>query len=87
VALDKRQRVLFNLSPHQLRQLGDVRRDPADFVACQELRRGTSAGFILAMDISERLPIAVSDDEAISSTDQGGGKRRSAVKPLTRDSN
>jgi hypothetical protein len=25
VALDKRQRALFNLSPHQLRQLGDVR--------------------------------------------------------------
>ena len=49
-------------------------------VTGQHLARGTATGVVLAIDESQRLPVRVAHDEtrAVSSTDQGGGKRRAA---------
>jgi hypothetical protein len=34
------------------------------FIACEQSGSGTSAGLILIVDVAERLPIGVADDEA-----------------------
>jgi len=41
------------------------------------VRRRAPSRFLLEIDVGERLPVGVADDEAgvRSSTDQGGGKR------------
>jgi len=52
------------LLPQQLRQLGEVRRHATGLVACQQVRRRTSARLILEVEIAERLPAGVLDDEA-----------------------
>ena len=57
----------------------EVDRHAAHLVLGQEVGGSTAAGLLLKIEIAERLPVLVTDDEAasvISSTVQGGGKRR-----------
>ncbi len=51
--------------PQQLRQLGEVRRDPPRLVAREQLSRRSSARLVLEIDVGERLPASVAHDEAI----------------------
>jgi hypothetical protein len=48
----------------QLRQLGKVGRNPARFVAGQEIARCTPAGLLLEIDVGKRLAAVVADNEA-----------------------
>jgi len=48
----------------QLRQLGEVHRHPPRLVLGEQLGRWSSAGLLLEIEIAERLPGAVADDEA-----------------------
>jgi hypothetical protein len=65
------------LSPEQLRQLGDVRRDPPRLIAGQQLRRRSPAGLILEIDVGERLAGVVLHDEAgVRFLDDPRGGRR-----------
>ena len=41
----------------QLRQLGDIRRDASGFVSGEQMRRRSSAGFVIEIDVGQRLPI------------------------------
>ena len=45
-------------------QLGDVGGDPPRLFARQQVRRRAPSRLILAIDMGDRLPIAVADDEA-----------------------
>ena len=49
---------------HQLRQLRHVDRDPAGFVAREKIGSGASARFILIIDVTERSPVGIADNEA-----------------------
>jgi hypothetical protein len=62
--------LLINLFAQQLRQLGDIRRDPPRLVAGQELGRGAPTGLILEIDMRERLPVVIGRRQKV---------RRSAV--------
>ena len=61
----------------QPRQLGKVRRNPARLISAERLGRCWLPR-ILVIDMRERLPSAVLDDEAseVIFNDPGGGKRR-----------
>jgi hypothetical protein len=49
---------------HQLWQLSDVEGNAPSFVARQQSGGSASAGFVLIIDVVERLPISIADDEA-----------------------
>ena len=51
-------------SAHQLRQLGDIRRDPSRLVFCEQLGRRSPARLILEIDISQLLFGALDHDKA-----------------------
>ena len=48
----------------QLRQLGDVHGDAPRFIAGEQLRGRAPTGLLLEIDVGERLPVGVADDEA-----------------------
>jgi hypothetical protein len=48
----------------QLRQLGDVGGDAPRLVLSEQLGRGASSRLLLEIDVGERLPVGVADDEA-----------------------
>jgi hypothetical protein len=48
----------------QLRQLGDIGCDPPGLVAGEQMRRRPPSRLLLAIDVSERLPVGVADNEA-----------------------
>ena len=48
----------------RLRQLGDVGCDPPGLVASEEVRRRAASRLLLEIDVGERLPVGVADDEA-----------------------
>ena len=48
----------------KLRQLGDVGRDPPRLVRVSRMRRRAPAGLLLEIDVGERVPVVVPDDEA-----------------------
>ena len=48
---------------HQLRQLG-VDRNAPSFIARQQSSGSASAGFILIIDVADRLPVSIAHDEA-----------------------
>jgi hypothetical protein len=53
-------------NPHSGRaiaELGDAGGDPPGLVAGGQLGRRASSRFILAIDVGERLPVGVADDE------------------------
>ena len=64
----------------QFRQLGDIDRDAPGLVLGQQIRRHTSARFILEIDICQRVAVVILDDEAgivrLFDAVHGGGKRR-----------
>jgi hypothetical protein len=47
---------------HQLWQLSDVEGNAPSFVARQQSGGSASAGFILIIDVAERLPISITDE-------------------------
>jgi hypothetical protein len=49
----------------QPRQLGDVGGDPPRFVTRHQVRRRAPAGFVLEIDVGQRVPVGVADDEAV----------------------
>jgi hypothetical protein len=53
------------LPPQQLRQLGEVRRHAAGVVLGQPVGGGAPLRFIVKIEITERLPVGVADDEAL----------------------
>jgi hypothetical protein len=64
--------------PQQLRQLGDVGRNPPRLVAGEQLARGAPTGLILTIDEGQRLLVGVAHDE----TGRGffdGPRRREAA--------
>ena len=50
----------------QLRQLGDIRRDPPRLISGEQFRRRATARFILEIDVSQFLPDAVGHENIIS---------------------
>jgi hypothetical protein len=67
----------------QLRQLGDVGGNAPGLVAGEEMRRRPPSRLLLAIDVSERLPVGVADDKAgvgFHTAIQGGGKRSAAER-------
>ena len=48
---------------HQLRQLGDVGGDPPGLLAGEQLGRCPPSRLILEIDVGERLPVVVADNE------------------------
>jgi hypothetical protein len=47
----------------QLRQLGDIGGDAPRFVAGQQLRGRSTAWLVLEVDVRQRLPVVITDDE------------------------
>jgi len=62
----------------KLRQLSDVRRNPPRFVFAEQLGCGAPSRLIFVIDVRERLPCAVLDDEA-SEVVFSGPRRREAA--------
>ena len=62
----------------QLRQLGDVDGDAPGLVAGEEMRRRAPAPLLLEIDVGERLPVGVADDEAGVGFLDGPGRREVA---------
>jgi len=52
-------------SAHQLRQLGDIHRNPPRLIARHEVRRQAPPGFVLEMDVGERVVVGIADNVAI----------------------
>ena len=50
--------------PQQLRQLGDVGGDAPGLVAGEQMSRRAPSRLLLEVDVGERLPVGVADDEA-----------------------
>ena len=48
---------------NMLRQLGEVRRHPPRLVAGQQLSRPASPRLVLEIEVAERLPVVIADDE------------------------
>jgi hypothetical protein len=59
----------------QLRQLGDVGGDAPGLVAGEEVRRRATPRLLLEIDVGERLPVGVADDEARVGFLDGPGRR------------
>ena len=59
-----RTRGLPCCSVQQLRQFGEVRRHPPRFVPGEQINRRALTWLVLEIEIAERLPRAVADDEA-----------------------
>ena len=59
------------------RNLRDVRRDPARVVTSEQFGGGPSAGFLLEINVCQRLSVVVATMKhaSVSSAVQGGGKR------------
>jgi hypothetical protein len=68
-------------SAQQLRQLGDVGGDAPDLVAGEQLIDRAAVRLVIMVEIAERLTAGVADvkQASVSSTDQGGGKRRTSA--------
>jgi hypothetical protein len=63
--LDGLERLLRLRAPaQQVRQLGDVRCNPAGLITCVQLGRRSPTLLLLEVDIGERLSIFVADNEA-----------------------
>ena len=64
----------------QLRQLGDVRGDAPGLVAGEQLGRRTSSRLLLLeIEVGQRLPVGVADDEAGVGLLDGPGRREAAL--------
>jgi hypothetical protein len=63
----------------QLRQLGDVRGDAPGLVAGEQLGRRPPCRLLLEIDVGERLPVGVADDEAGVGLLDGPGRREAAL--------
>jgi hypothetical protein len=63
----RRDRTSFASAPllQQLRQLGDVGGDAPGFVAGEEVRRRATTRLLLEIDVGERLPVGVADDDGL----------------------
>jgi hypothetical protein len=72
------KRALRLSPPQQLWQLGEVRRHPPGLVAGEEVRRRATAGLVLEVDVGERLPVGIADDEAGVGFLSGPGRREAA---------
>ena len=59
---DGKRKYLF--APQQIRQLGDVHRDPPRFVTGHQMRRRAPSRLILKVDVGERVAVDVADDVA-----------------------
>ncbi len=70
----------LNGLPQQLRQLGDVGRDPPRLVAGEQFGRRPPSRFILAIDESKCLLVAVADDEARRGFLDGPGRPEAALR-------
>jgi hypothetical protein len=64
--------------PQHIRQLCNVDRDPPRLVACEPVHYITAALFVLEIDVRERLPIGVTDAEALGGLVDGPGRREAA---------
>jgi hypothetical protein len=64
----------------QLRQLGDVGGDAPGFVAGEEVRRCATAGLVLEIDVGERLPVVIADDDAGVGLLGRPGRRAAAIR-------
>jgi hypothetical protein len=62
----------------QLRRLGDVGGDALGLVAGEQLGRRSPSRLILEIDVRERLPVGVADDEAGVGLLDGPGRREAA---------
>jgi hypothetical protein len=69
------------LRTQQLRQLVDVRSDPPGPVAGKQLGRLAPSRLILEIDIGQRLPVGVADDEAGVGFLDGLGRRLALKAP------
>jgi hypothetical protein len=70
------------LLPQQLRQLGEVNREPPRLVLGEQIGGFAPADLLLEIEIAEPLPVLVADNNQASlcsSIVQGGGKRRGVV--------
>ena len=67
-----------SLLPQQLSQLGKVHRHPPGPVAGKQLGRRAPSRLILEIDIGQRLPVVVADDEAGVRPLDGPGRREAA---------
>ena len=63
------------------KQLGGVRGDPPGLVAGEELGRRAPARLLLEIDVGERLPVAIANDEAGVGLLDGPGRREAARRP------
>ena len=63
----------------QVRQLHYVRSDPPSLIAREQVRRRSAAGLIFEIDVGERLPVGVADDEAGVGLLDGPGRREAAL--------
>jgi hypothetical protein len=64
----------------QLRQLGDVGRDPPRLIERHQLGRRSPAGFLLVIDEGELLAVGVLDDEVRWPFLDGPGRRETALR-------
>jgi hypothetical protein len=58
----------------QVWQLGNVQRDAPRLVAGEQMRRRAPSRLVLGIDIGERLPVVVADDEADGDLIDGLGR-------------
>ena len=65
----------------QLRQLGDVGGDAPRLVAGEEVGGSAPAGLLLEIDVGERLPVGVADDEAGVRLLDGPGRQLALKAP------
>jgi hypothetical protein len=63
---------------HQPRQLGDAGGDAPGLVSGEELRRRAASRLLLGIDVGQRLPVVIADDEAGVGL-LGGPRRREAA--------
>src|SRR5581483_2592574 len=68
----------FSAALQQVRQLGDIRRDAPRLVLGHELGSRSPAGLLLVIDIRQRLPVGVADDETRRALLDGPGRRETA---------
>ena len=66
----------------QPRQRGDVGGDAPGLVAGEQLRRRAASRFILEIDVGERLPVVVADDEAGVGLVDDYGLRPTSAAPV-----
>jgi hypothetical protein len=67
--------------PQQLRRHGDVGGDAPGLIAGKQVRRRAPSGLILEIDVGERLPVGVADNEAGVGLLDGLGRRLTLKAP------